>query len=181
MIELGPLPVTTMPRLLVYKFTLIYAVHVFLRTNPNASRNRPLLFPGSGLLSLRPHIVLAPLTIGSWLCRMTYIQCCLRLLSVSQCESLQVLAGKLFLIPTVWERFLALWQEIFSFFHATSLFVCYRLDDTLDGFNVFTVGSDDCQVKQLKQELKLSVLASRASGTSENCLRAFNMQMGRVR
>lgn len=44
-----------------------------------------------------------------------------------------------------------------------------------------SAGSDDCQVKQLKQELKLLVLASRASGTSENCLRAFNMQMGRVR
>ena len=37
----------------------------------------------------------------------------------------------------------------------------------------FSAGSDDCQVKQLKQELKLSVHASRASRTSETCLRAF--------
>ena len=83
-----------MPRLLVYKFTLIYAIQVFLRSNPNASRNRSLLFPGSGLLSLRPHIVLAPLTNGSRLCMMTYIQYCQRLLSVSQYASLLVLAGK---------------------------------------------------------------------------------------
>lgn len=44
-----------------------------------------------------------------------------------------------------------------------------------------SAGSYDCEVKQLRQELKLSLLASRASGTSENCLRAFNMQMDRVR
>lgn len=70
---------------------------------------------------------------------------------------------------------------MFSFFHAASLFVRYCLSEALGGFNVYAVGSDDCQVKQLKQELKLLVLASRASETSENCLRAFNMQMGRVR
>ena len=34
--------------------------------------------------------------------------------------------------------------------------------------------SDDCHVNHLKQRIKLVVLASRASGTSENYLRAFN-------
>lgn len=173
--------VTTMPRLLIFKFTPIYAVQVFVRTNPNASRNRLWLFRGSGLLSIRPLLVLAQPTNGLWVCRMTYIQNCLRLLFVSQCAGLLAFAGKFFHSSTVWAMFLAIWLEIVSFLHATNLFVCYRFDDTLDVFNVYTVGSDDCQVKQLKQELKLSVLASKASGTWENCLRAFNMQMGRVR
>ena len=34
--------------------------------------------------------------------------------------------------------------------------------------------SDDCQVNKLKQKLKLTVLAPRASETSENYLKAFN-------
>ena len=70
---------------------------------------------------------------------MTYIHYCLRLLFVSQFASLLAFAGKLFHSPTVWTMFLAL-LEIFSFFHATSLFVCYRPDDALDGFNVYSVG-----------------------------------------
>lgn len=36
------------------------------------------------------------------------------------------------------------------FFHAASLFVRYCLSEALGGFNVYAVGSDDCQVKQLK-------------------------------
>ena len=37
-----------------------------------------------------------------------------------------------------------------------------------------SVSSDDSQVNQLKQKLKLTVFALRASGTSENYLTAFN-------
>ena len=148
--------VTTMPRLLIYKFTPIYPVQVFVRTNPNAWRNRPWLFRGSGLLSIRPLLVLAQPTNGLWVCRMTYIQDCLRLLFVSQCARLLACAGKLFHSSTVWAMFLALWLEIFSFFHATSLFV-YLLpsDDTLDGFNVYTVGGFQLLLCPLWAEWKI--------------------------
>ena len=62
-----------------------------------------------------------------------------------------------------------------------SRFVCfpvptlffYVIDIFSSGFGSF-VSSDDFQVHQLKQKLKLTVFAMRASGTSENYLTAFN-------
>ena len=54
-----PLPTTTMPRLLVYQLTPIYAIQVFLRMNTNAFGNRPRLFRGWGPLSIRPLLVAA--------------------------------------------------------------------------------------------------------------------------
>lgn len=62
-----------------------------------------------------------------------------------------------------------------------SRFVCfpvptlffYVIDIFSSGFGS-SVSSDDCQVNQLKQKLKLTVFALRASGTSENYLTAFN-------
>ena len=50
------------------------------------------------------------------------------------------------------------------------ILLCYRISS---GF-WSSVSSDDCQVNQLKQKLKLTLFASRASGISENYLAAFN-------
>ena len=49
----------------------------------------------------------------------------------------------------------------------------YVIDIFSSGFGS-SVSSDDCQVNQLKQKLKLTVFTLRASGTSENYLTAFN-------
>ena len=65
------LPATTILRLLVYKFIPIYSVLVFLRTNPNAFGNRPRLIRGSGPLSIRLLFVLAQLTNGLQVCRIS--------------------------------------------------------------------------------------------------------------
>lgn len=51
------------------------------------------------------------------------------------------------------------------------ILLCHRIFSS--GF-WSSVSSDDCQVNQLKQKLKLTLFASRASGTSENYLTPFN-------
>ena len=63
---------------------------------------------------------------------------------------------------------------VFSFvcFPVSTLFF-YVIDIFSSGFGS-SLSSDDCQVNQLKQKLKLTVFALRASGTSENYLTAFN-------
>lgn len=55
------------------------------------------------------------------------------------------------------------------------ILLCYRIFSS--GF-WSSVSSDDCQVNQLKQKLKLTLFASRASGKSENYLTTSTM--GRV-
>ena len=85
-----------------------------------------------------------------------------------------------------WLFWLSLRGPVYGSVHQCSYFIVFRfvcfpvpslffyvIDIFSSGF-WSSVSSDDCQVNQLKQKLKLTVLASRASGTSENYLRAFN-------
>lgn len=78
------------------------------------------------------------------------------------------------------------WGPVYGSLHHCSYFIIFRfvcfpvptlffyvIDIFSSGFGS-SVSSDDCQVNQLKQKLKLTVFALRASGTSENYLTAFN-------
>ena len=74
-------------------------------------------------------------------------------------------------VPYMFQFTSVLTWSFFVWFPVTILFF-YFTDILSSGF-WSSVSSYNCQVSQLKQKLKLTVLTSRASGTSENYLRAF--------